>query len=125
MAGDINKVILIGTLGRDPEMRGTQTGGVVIVLNLVTSESWRDRTSGQRRERIERHHIAIFDEQLVEIALRYLRAGSKIYIEGTLHTRQCQDQYGQQCSTTEIVLSQHCGELVMLDGRRDAGDHSR
>ena len=124
MAGNINKVILIGNLGHDPEMRGTQAGGSVIVFNLATSESWRDRTSGERREHTEWHHIAIFDEQLAAIAWRYLRKGSKVYLEGRLHTRQWEDQQVQQCSTTEIVLSQHRGKLVMLDGRRDAGNGS-
>ncbi len=119
MAGNINKVILIGNLGHDPEMRATQAGGVVISFNLVTSESWHDRTSGERRERAEWHHITIFSEQLAEVAFRYLRKGSKVYIEGQLRTRQWKDQEGPQRSATEIVLSQHRGKLVMLDGRRD------
>ena len=119
MAGNVNKAILIGTLGCDPEMRATQGGGIVLSFDLATSECWRDRTSGEQRERTEWHHVAIFDEQLAEIAWRYLRKGSQVYIEGRLHTRQWEDQRGQQSSTTEIVLSQHRCKLVMLDGRRE------
>jgi single-strand DNA-binding protein len=121
MAGNINKIILIGELGCDPEMRSAQAGECVVSFSLATSESWRDRTSGERRERTEWHHTAIFSEQLAEVAFRYLRKGSKVYIEGQLRSRQRQDQEGPQRSTIEIVLSQHRGELVMLDSRRDAG----
>jgi single-strand DNA-binding protein len=119
MAGNINKVILIGKLGCDPEMRSAQEGECVVSFRLATSECWRDRTSGERRERTEWHHITIFSERLAEVAFRYLRKGAEVYIEGQLRTRQWHDQEGPQRSATEIVLSQHRGELVMLDGRRD------
>ncbi len=118
MAGNINKVILIGTLGSVPEGRGTQVGDFVVSFDLATSESWRDRTSGERHERTELHRIVIFDQQPAAIAFRYLRQGSKIYIEGRVQTRQWRDQQGQQCRTPEIVLSQNRGALLMLDGRR-------
>jgi single-strand DNA-binding protein len=125
MTGSINKVILIGNLGCDPESRGTQTGETVVSFRLATSESWRDRTSGEWRERTEWHHIAIFNKQLAGVAERYLRKGATVYVEGQLHTRQLQDQDGQQRSTTEIVLSEYRGKLVMLDGRDgpDARQH--
>jgi single-strand DNA-binding protein len=119
MAGNINKVILIGNLGCDPEIRATQAGERVVSFSLATSESWRDRTSGERRERAEWHHIAIFNERLGEVAERYLRKGSKVYVEGQLRTRQSQGQVGEQRSTTEIVVSEYRGKLVMLDSRRD------
>jgi single-strand DNA-binding protein len=119
MAGNINKVILIGNLGCDPEIRATQAGERVVSFSLATSESWRDRTSGERRERTEWHHIAIFNERLGEVAERYLRKGSKVYVEGQLQTRQSQGQVGEQRSTTEIVVSEYRGKLVMLDSRRD------
>ena len=120
MAGSINKVILIGKLGCDPEMRGTKTGESVVSFSLATSESWRDRTSGEQRDRTEWHRIAIFNKQLAGLAWRYLRKGSKVYVEGQLRTRQLQDQDGQQRSTTEIVLSEYRGKLVMLNAGRDA-----
>jgi single-strand DNA-binding protein len=119
MARNINKVILIGNLGCDPEIRATQAGERVVSFSLATSESWRDRTSGERRERTEWHHIAIFNERLGEVAERYLRKGSKVYVEGQLRTRQSQGQVGEQRSTTEIVVSEYRGKLVMLDSRRD------
>src|SRR3954452_5669356 len=105
MAGSINKVILIGKLASDPEIRATQAGETVVSFSLATSESWRDRGSGERRERIEWHHIAIFNKQLADVAVKYLRKGSTIYVEGQLRTRILQDQEGQQRRTTEIVLS--------------------
>ena len=119
MAGNINKVILIGNLASDPEIRGTQAGECVVSFGIVTCEIWRDRTSGERRERAEWHHIAIFNKQIADIAVKYLRKGSKVYVEGQLHTRQWQDSDGRQRSTTEIVLSEYRGELRMLDSRRD------
>jgi single-strand DNA-binding protein len=125
MAGNINKVILIGNLGHDPEIRGTQAGERVVSFDLATSESWRDRTSGERREHTEWHRIVIFDEHLAEVAERYLREGSKVYIEGRLQTRQRQDQQGQQRTTTEVVLSQYRGKLVMLDRPRDDAGAAR
>ena len=120
MAGSINKVILIGKLGCDPESRGTGTGATVVSFSLATSESWRDRASGERRERTEWHHIAIFNKQLAGLAWRYLRKGSKIYVEGQLRTRQLQDQEVRQRNRTEIVLSEYRGKLVMLNAGRDA-----
>ena len=115
MAGNINKVILIGDLENDPEIRGTQAGGSAVSFSLVTVESWCDRASGEQRERSVRHHIAIFNKRLGWIAQEYLRKGSKIYVEGQLRTRQWEDHEGRQRSTTEIVLSDYRGELVMLD----------
>ncbi len=117
MAGSINKVILIGNLGRDPEVRNTQDGSKVVNLNLATSESWRDRNTGERRERTEWHRIVIFNDKLAEVAEQYLRKGSKIYIEGQLQTRKWTDQSGQEKYTTEIVLQRYRGELQMLDTR--------
>ncbi len=119
MAGSVNKVILVGNLGRDPEIRTTQDGMRVANFTLATSESWRDRASGERKERTEWHRIVIFNERLAEIAENYLRKGSKVYIEGQLQTRQWQDQQGQQRTTTEVVLTRFRGELTMLDGARD------
>ena len=123
MAGSINKVILIGNLGRDPEVRQTQDGNPVVNVSLATSESWKDRTSGERRERTEWHRVVIFNENLARIAEQYLRKGSKIYVEGQLQTRKWQDQSGQDRYSTEVVLGRFRGELTMLDGRggRDEG----
>src|SRR5436309_2859018 len=109
MAGSINKVILIGKLASDPEIRATQASETVVSFSLATSESWRDRASGERRERTERHHIAIFNKQLAELAVKYLREGSTVYVEGQLRTRQLQDWERRQRSTTEIVLSEYRG----------------
>ncbi|PWE29183.1 single-stranded DNA-binding protein [Pararhodobacter marinus] len=119
MAGSVNKVILVGNLGRDPEVRSFQNGGKVCNLRIATSESWRDRNSGERRERTEWHSVAIFSEPLAKIAEQYLRKGSKVYIEGQLETRKWQDQQGQDRYTTEIVLRPYRGELTLLDGRGD------
>jgi single-strand DNA-binding protein len=116
MAGSVNKVILVGNLGRDPEIRSTNDGTRIANLNLATSESWRDRTSGERRERTEWHRVVIFNERLVEIAEKYLRKGSKLYVEGALQTRKWTDQQGQEKYSTEIVLQKFRGELTMLDG---------
>jgi len=121
MAGSVNKVILVGNLGRDPEIRSTQDGTRIASLNLATSETWRDRASGERKERTEWHRVAIFNDRLVELAEKYLRKGSKIYIEGQLQTRKWQDQQGQDRYTTEVVLSRFRGELTMLDGAGGAG----
>jgi single-strand DNA-binding protein len=122
MAGSVNKVILVGNLGRDPEIRSTQDGTRVANLSVATSESWRDKASGERRERTEWHRVAIFNEKLVEIAEKYLRKGSKVYIEGSLQTRKWTDQSGQEKYTTEVVLQRFRGELTMLDGRAGGGD---
>ena len=121
MAGSVNKVILVGNLGRDPEIRSTQDGTRVATLNLATSESWRDRASGERKERTEWHRVAIFNDRLVEVAEKYLRKGSKIYVEGQLQTRKWQDQQGQDRYTTEIVLGRFRGDLTMLDGAGGGG----
>ena len=118
MAGSVNKVILVGNLGRDPEIRSTNDGTRIANLNLATSESWRDRTSGERKERTEWHRVVIFNERLVEIAEKYLRKGSKIYVEGALQTRKWTDQQGQEKYSTEVVLQKFRGELTMLDGAR-------
>jgi len=118
MAGSVNKVILVGNLGRDPEIRSTQDGTRIANLALATSESWRDRVSGERRERTEWHRVVIFNERLVEIAEKYLKKGSKIYVEGALQTRKWTDQQGQERYSTEIVLQRFRGELTMLDGAR-------
>jgi single-strand DNA-binding protein len=121
MAGSVNKAILIGNLGRDPEVRSTQSGSRVASLSLATSESWRDKVSGERRERTEWHRIVIFNERLVEVAEKYLRKGAKVYVEGALQTRKWADRDGTERYTTEIVLSQYRGELTMLDGARSSG----
>jgi single-strand DNA-binding protein len=118
MAGSVNKVILIGNLGRDPEIRSTQDGTRVANLALATSESWRDKVSGERKERTEWHRVVIFNERLVEIVEKYLRKGSKIYVEGALQTRKWTDQQGQDRYSTEVVLQRFRGELTMLDGAR-------
>ena len=120
MAGSVNKVILIGNLGRDPEIRSTQDGTRVANLSLATSENWRDKNTGERRERTEWHRVVIFNERLVEIVEQYLRKGAKVYIEGQLQTRKWQDQSGQDKYSTEVVLNRYRGELTMLDSRRDA-----
>ena len=120
MAGSVNKVILVGNLGRDPEIRSTQDGLRIGTLSLATSESWRDKNSGERRERTEWHRVVIFNENLVEIAEKYLRKGSKIYIEGQIQTRKWTDQSGQERYTTEVVLNRYRGELTMLDSRASA-----
>lgn len=121
MAGSVNKVILVGNLGRDPEIRSTQDGTKVANLSLATSETWRDRNSGERRERTEWHRVVIFNEKLCEVAEKYLRKGSKVYIEGQLQTRKWTDQQGVEKYTTEVVLQRFRGELTMLDGRQDGG----
>ncbi|BBK38312.1 single-stranded DNA-binding protein [Allostella sp. ATCC 35155] len=117
MAGSVNKVILIGNLGRDPEVRSTQAGKKVVNLAIATSETWKDRNSGERQERTEWHRVVIFNERLAETAERYLRKGAKVYVEGQLQTRKWTDQSGVEKYTTEIVLQQFRGELTMLDGR--------
>ena len=121
MAGSVNKVILIGNLGRDPEVRSFQNGGKVCNLRIATSETWKDRNTGERREKTEWHTVAIFNEGLVRIAEQYLRKGSKVYIEGQLETRKWQDQSGQDRYSTEVVLRNYGGTLTMLDGRDGGG----
>ncbi len=117
MAGSINKAILIGNLGRDPEVRHLQDGNPVVNFTLATSESWTDRASGERRERTEWHRIVIFNARLADIAQKYLRKGSKVYVEGPMQTRKWTDQSGNERTTTEVVLSGFRGELTMLGGR--------
>ncbi len=117
MAGSVNKVILIGNLGRDPEVRNFQNGGKVCNLRIATSETWKDKNTGERRERTEWHSVAIFQEGLVRIAEQYLRKGSKVYVEGKLQTRKWQDQSGNDRYSTEVVLQGYDGVLTMLDGR--------
>ncbi|MGH1354912.1 MAG: single-stranded DNA-binding protein [Thalassovita sp.] len=121
MAGSVNKVILVGNLGRDPEVRQFQNGGKVCNLRIATSENWKDRNTGERRERTEWHSVAIFQEGLVRVAEQYLRKGSKVYIEGQLQTRKWQDQSGADRYSTEVVLQGFGGTLVMLDGRSEGG----
>jgi single-strand DNA-binding protein len=121
MAGSVNKVILVGNLGRDPEIRSTQDGTRVANLRIATSETWRDKVSGERRERTEWHSVVIFNERLSEIAEKYLRKGSKVYVEGSLQTRKWTDNSGQDRYTTEVVLQRFRGELTMLDGARGSG----
>ena len=125
MAGSVNKVILIGNLGRDPEIRHSNDGNPIVNLSLATSERWRDRNTGEQRERTEWHRVVIFNEHLGETAQKYLRKGSKVYLEGQLQTRKWTDREGQERYTTEVVLGRFRAELTMLDGRGDgapAGD---
>jgi single-strand DNA-binding protein len=117
MAGSVNKVILIGNLGADPEVRHTQDGRPVVNLRLATSETWRDKATGERRERTEWHRVVIFNENLCRVAEQYLKKGSKVYLEGQLQTRKYTDQSGVEKFSTEVVLQQFRGELTMLDGR--------
>jgi single-strand DNA-binding protein len=122
MAGSVNKVILIGNLGADPEVRTTQSGTKVVNMRIATSERWRDKSSGEQRERTEWHNVVIWNENLVRIAEQYLKKGSKIYVEGALQTRKWQDQSGQDRYTTEVVLQGFNGNLTMLDGRGEGGE---
>ena len=119
MAGSVNKVILVGNLGRDPEIRSTQDGQRIANFTLATSENWRDRVSGERKERTEWHRVVVFNDRLSEIVEKYLRKGSKVYLEGQLQTRKWTDNQGQERYTTEVVLTRFKGELTMLDGARD------
>ena len=121
MAGSVNKVIIVGNLGRDPEVRTFPNGGKVVSLNIATSETWRDKASGERKERTEWHRVAIFNEALGKIAEQYLKKGSTVYIEGQLETRKWQDQSGADRFTTEVVLRQFRGELTLLGGRDGGG----
>jgi len=121
MAGSVNKVILVGNLGRDPEARQMQDGNPVVNLSLATSESWRDKNTGERREKTEWHRVVIFNERLADVAQKYLRKGSKIYIEGQLQTRKWTDQSGVEKYSTEVVLQRFRGELQMLDRAGEGG----
>ncbi|MFT3671872.1 single-stranded DNA-binding protein [Aestuariivirga sp.] len=122
MAGSVNKVILVGNLGRDPEVRHTQDGKPIVNLSIATSESWRDRNSGERKEKTEWHRVVIFNEALAKVAEQYLKKGSTVYIEGQLQTRKYTDQSGQEKYSTEVVLQNYRGELTMLGGRPGSGD---
>ncbi len=124
MAGSVNKVILVGNVGQDPEIRQFQNGGQVCNLSLATSESWKDKNTGERREKTEWHRISIFNEGLIRVVQSYVKKGSKLYIEGQLETRKWQDQNGQDRYTTEVVLRNYSGNLTMLDSRRDGPDAS-
>ena len=125
MAGSVNKVILIGNLGRDPEIRSLGSGDRVASFSIATSETWRDRATGERREKTEWHRISIFNDNLVKVAENYLRKGSKVYVEGALQTRKYTDASGAERTATEIVLQKFRGELTMLDGRGDGDGGAR
>lgn len=121
MSGSVNKVILVGNLGADPEVRNLPSGGKVVNLSIATSERWRDRNTGEQRERTEWHRVVIFSEGLTRVAEQYLRKGSKVYVEGSLQTRKWQDQSGQDRYSTEVVLQGFNSTLTMLDGRGEGG----
>lgn len=121
MTGSVNKVILVGHLGRDPEIRATSDGTKIANFTLATSETWKDRNSGEKRERTEWHRVVVFNEGLTRIVEQYLRKGSHVYVEGALQTRKWTDQSGQERYTTEIVLQKYRGEITMLGGKSDAG----
>ena len=121
MAGSVNKVILVGNLGADPEIRRLNSGDPVVNMRIATSESWRDKQSGERKEKTEWHNVVIFNDQLAKVAEQYLKKGAKVYIEGQIQTRKWQDQTGNDRYTTEIVLQKYRGELQMLDSRGEGG----
>jgi single-strand DNA-binding protein len=121
MAGSVNKVILVGNVGKDPEVRTTQDGNKVVNFTLATNEAWTDRGSGERKERTEWHRVVVFNDRIGEVVEKYVRKGSKVYVEGSLQTRKWTDQSGQEKYTTEVVISRFRGELTMLDGGRGEG----
>src|SRR5579871_1221551 len=121
MAGSVNKVILVGNLGRDPEVRNSQDGQKIVQLSIATSETWNDRASGERKERTEWHRVVIFNDRIGDVAERYLKKGAKVYLEGALQTRKWTDQSGQERYTTEVVIGRFKGELTMLDTRGGGG----
>src|SRR3954469_6823713 len=121
MAGSVNKVILIGNMGKDPEVRTTQDGSKIVNLTMATSETWNDRASGERKERTEWHRVVIFNDRTADVAERFLKKGAKIYVEGSLQTRKWTDQSGQERYTTEVVIGRFNGQLTMLDTRASAG----
>lgn len=125
MAGSVNKVILVGNLGKDPEVRSTQGGGKIVTLTLATSESWTDKHSGERQERTEWHRVVIFSEHIVDVAEKYCRKGSKIYVEGALQTRKWTDQGGQDRYTTEVVVQRFRGELTLLGSKQESEGQER
>lgn len=122
MSGSVNKVIIVGNLGRDPEVRRSQSGDPIVSLRVATSETWRDKQSGERREKSEWHSVVIFNDHIARVAEQYLRKGSKIYIEGQLQTRKWQDKDGADRYSTEIVLQKYRGELTIIDSKRDDND---
>jgi single-strand DNA-binding protein len=124
MAGSVNKVILVGNLGKDPEIRTMQSGGKVCNLSIATSESWNDKATGERREKTEWHRVVIFDDRLADVAEKYLRKGRKVYVEGQLQTRKWTDQEGKERYSTEVVLQRFRGELQILDSNREGGGGS-
>ena len=124
MAGSVNKVILVGNLGKDPEIRTTQDGSKIVNLTLATSETWNDRASGERKERTEWHRVVIFNDRIGDVAEKYLKKGAKVYVEGALQTRKWTDQAGQEKYTTEVVIGKFRGELTMLSGRGEEGGMS-
>ena len=125
MAGSVNKVILVGNLGKDPEVRRMTSGEPVVNLSVATSETWRDKASGERKERAEWHRVVIFNENLAKVAEQYLRKGAKVYLEGALQTRKWTDKEGAERYSTEVVLQRFRGELVMLDSRGEGGTRER
>jgi single-strand DNA-binding protein len=125
MAGSVNKVILVGNLGKDPEVRRMTSGEPVVNLSVATSETWRDKASGERKERTEWHRVVIFNENLAKVAEQFLRKGSKVYLEGALQTRKWTDKDGNEKYSTEVVLQRFRGELVMLDARGEGGGAGR
>src|SRR5688572_8929626 len=122
MAGSVNKVILVGNLGKDPEVRRMGSGEPVVNLSLATSESWRDKATGERKEKTEWHRVVIFNENIARVAEQYLKKGSKVYVEGQLQTRKWTDQSGQEKYSTEVVIQRFRGDLTLLDGRGGAGE---
>lgn len=124
MAGSVNKVVLVGNLGKDPDVRTSQSGAKIVSFSLATSDTWNDRASGEKRERTEWHRVSIFNERLADVAERFLRKGRKVYLEGSLQTRKWTDQGGQERYTTEVIIDRFRGELVLLDNK-DAGDAPR
>src|SRR5262249_23480023 len=125
MAGSVNKVILVGNLGKDPEVRRMQSGDPIVNLSIATSETWRDKSSGERKEKTEWHRVVIFNKNLAEVAEKYLRKGSKVYVEGALQTRKYTDKDGQEKYSTEVVLQNFRGELTMLDSKGEGGGGGR
>lgn len=125
MAGSVNRVILVGNLCKDPEVRTTQSGGKIVNMTVATSETWNDKQSGERKERSEFHRVVIFNERLSDVAERFLRKGRKVYLEGALQTRKWTDQSGQERYSTEVIIERFRGELVLLDNRQGSGQQEQ
>lgn len=121
MAGSVNKVIIVGNLGRDPEVRHAQDGSKIVTLSVATSDVWKDKTTGERRDRTEWHRVVVFNDRIADVCEKYTRKGSRVYIEGQLQTRKWTDQSGQERYTTEVVLAKYRGELTLLDSKNDGG----